>query len=108
MNGPEPHEAVIGRRGRWRWDRPASEPFGPRAHPERCTDEWEKEGLEAIGSLAGAVNSESAYRVAVLRRLSLLGVVMGVVALQVGLLLGGGFLFLRWLRVACWLTGCAR
>lgn len=75
------------------------EPFGPRAHPERCSEEWDTREV---------LIPEAEYRVAMLRRLSLVAVMTGVVALQGLLLIGGGFLFLRWARVACWLTGCTR
>lgn len=73
--------------------------FGPRAHPERCSEEWDTQEV---------LIPEAKYRVAMLRRLSLVAVMTGVVALQGLLLIGGGFLFLRWARVACWLTGCTR
>ena len=90
MSAPEPHEAVVGRRGRWTWDRPAGEPFGPRAHSERCNEEFHS---------AGSTNRQIVLRLT----LTMVGVwglfaVAGVSA----------FLLLRFLRLACWLTGCAR
>lgn len=78
---PEPHEVIVGRRGRWVWDGPA-EPFGPRGHPERC-DEWE------------VVDADW--------RLTFLCILQ---AIQMVAVVGGAYLFFRWARIACWLTGC--
>ena len=60
-----------------------TEPFGPRAHPERC-EEWPGD-LEADW------------------RLTFLCILQ---AIQTVALVGGAYLFFRWARIACWLTGC--
>ena len=91
MSAPEPHEAVVGRRGRWTWDRPAGESFGPRAHPERCSDEFPS-------AWAGRFERQVVLRLT----LTMIGV-WGLFAVAAG----SAYLLLRWLRVACWITGCS-
>lgn len=67
-----------------------SEAWGPRAHPERCNDEFQSP-------------PDRFERQVVLRlTLTMIGVwglwaVAGVSA----------FLLLRWLRIVCWLTSCS-
>lgn len=84
MSGPDPHEAVVGRRGhivrggQWIWDEPYSDEFHAPSVPSR-------------------------YERGVLLRLTLTMVgVWGLWAVA-GV---SAYLLLRWLRVACWLTGC--
>ena len=75
----EPHEAVVGRRGRWAWDEPWSDEFH-------------------------AASASSAYERGVLLRLTLTMVGVWGLWAVVG---GSAFLLFRWLRIACWLTGCS-
>ena len=102
---PEPHEAIVGRRGRWVWD-DADEWFGPRGRPERC-DEWpDAKGrilLERAAEMARD-HPHQAYERAVLLRLTLTMIGVWGLWAVVG---GSAYLLFRWLRLACWLTGCS-
>ena len=79
INLPEPHESVVGRRGRWVWDEPYSDEFHAPVTP-------------------------SAYERSLLLRLTL--TMIGVWGLW-AVAGGSAYLLFRWLRLACWLTGCS-
>jgi len=69
------------------------ESFGPRAHPERC-EEWP---ADLYGQEADMGDVEADWRLTFLCILQ---------AIQTVALVGGAYLFFRWARIACWLTGC--
>ena len=81
-----------------------TEPFGPRAHPERC-DEWpvdshgvpvDRHGDAGVYDQSGMMADEEGecadWRLTVLCILQ---------AIQTVALVGGAYLFFRWARIAC-------
>ena len=71
-----------------------TEAWGPRAHPERCDE---------FPPLTPHGERRKSYEERILLRLMLTMIgVWGLFAVA-GV---SAFLLLRWLRVACWLTGC--
>lgn len=95
MSRPEPHEAVIGRRGWWVWNRPWSEAFGPRGRPERCDEVLTGDRLVPIERWDV---DDADWRLTLLCWLQ---------AIQTVAVVGGAYLFFRWARIACWLTSCS-
>ena len=94
MSAPEPHEA-IGRRGRWVWDAPG-EAFSPPPGRDSATHgtDWDYhwDGRHGV------------YERQVLWRLTLTMIGVWGLWLEAG---GSAYLLFRWLRLACWLTGCS-
>ena len=90
MSAPEPHEAVVGRRGCWVWDAPAVGERPPAIHGTDWDYHWD--GRHGV------------YERQVIWRLTLTMIgVWGLFAVA-GV---SAYLLLRWLRIACWLTGCS-
>ena len=93
MSTPETPEEL--REGRFT----THEAFGPRARPERCEDEWPPAML-----MGDALSKIDKWEVGCRDwRLTLL---CWLQAIQTVAVVGGAYLFFRWARIACWLTGC--
>jgi len=98
MSDPAPHEAVVGRRGRWVWDADDDRGLRPLVGGERPpavhgTDlDYHWDGRHGV------------YERQVIWRLTLTMIGVWGLWAVVG---GSAFLLFRWLRLACWLTGCS-